>query len=106
MAWKVTLQAWTTKRLRWCSKELKGTHSSWANVEARGPWGSILESLFFMICINDFSDSSTSNSKLFTDYTSLLSTAYDKNLGANNLNNDSVKISLWALQTIKWTKIK
>ena len=54
-----------------------------------------------MIYINDFSDSSTSNSKLFTDDTSLLSIAYDKNLGANNLNNDSVKISLWALQTIK-----
>ena len=52
---------------------LNEQHSSWTNVEAGVPQGSILGPLFFLICINDLSDGLTSNTKLFADDTSLFS---------------------------------
>ena len=36
-------------------------------------------------------------SKFFADVTSLFSIVHDINLVANNLNNDLIKISKWAL---------
>ena len=50
---------------------LNGQHSSWTNVQAGVPQGSILGPLFFLIYINDLSDGLTSNPKLFADDTSL-----------------------------------
>ena len=52
---------------------LNGQHSSWTNVQAGVPQGSILGPLFFLIYINDLSDGLTSNPKLFADDTSLYS---------------------------------
>ena len=52
---------------------LNGQHSTWVNIEAGVPRGSILGSLFFLIYINDLSDDLTSNPKFFVDNTSLFS---------------------------------
>ena len=51
-----------------------------------------------MIYINDLSDDLSSNPKLFADDTSLFSVVHDKNVSANELNNDLRKISNWAYQ--------
>ena len=75
-----------------------GQKSSWTNVLAGDPQGSILDPLFFLIYINDLSDDLSSNPKLFADDTSLFSVVHDKNTSANELNNDLRKISNWAYQ--------
>ena len=77
---------------------LNGQHSSWTNIEAGVPQGSILGPLFFLIYINDLSDGLTSNPKLFADDTSLFSVIHDINSTANDLNSDLMKISNWAFQ--------
>ena len=73
-------------------------HSSWTNVEAGVPQGSILGPLFFLIYINELSDGLTSNPKLFADDTSLFSVFPNINLTTNDLNGDLIKISDWAFQ--------
>ena len=70
---------------------LNGQHSSWTNVEAWVPKGSILGPLFFLIYINNLSDGLTLNPKLFADVISLLSVVQNINSTANNLNSDLVK---------------
>ena len=50
---------------------LNEQHLSWIKVEAKGPKGSILGPLLFVIYINNLSDCSNSNPKLFVDDTSL-----------------------------------
>ena len=77
---------------------LNGQHSSWTNIEAWVPQGSILGLLFFLIYINDLSDGLTSNPKLFADDTSLFSVIHNINSTANDLNSDLMKISNWAFQ--------
>ena len=77
---------------------LNGQTSSWTNVLAGVPQGSILGPLFFLIYINDLSDDLSSNPKLFADDTSLFSVVHDKNTSAKELNNDLRKISNWAYQ--------
>ena len=72
---------------------LNGQTSSWTNVLAGVPQGSILGPLFFLIYINDLSDDSSSNPKLFGDDTSLFSVVHNKNTSAKELNNDLCKIS-------------
>ena len=67
---------------------LNGQTSSWTNVLAGVPQGSILGPLFFLIYINDLSDDLSSNPKLFADDTSLFSVVHDKNTSAKELNND------------------
>ena len=52
---------------------LNGQHSSWANVKAGVPQGSILGPLLFLICINDLSNGFNSSVKLFADDTPLFS---------------------------------
>ena len=71
---------------------LNGQHSSWTNIEAGVPQGSILGPLFFLICINDLSDGLASNPKLFEDNTSLFSVVHNINSTANNLNSNLMKI--------------
>ena len=44
---------------------LKGQHSSWRDVNAGVPQGSILGPLFYLVCINDLSNGLKSNQKLF-----------------------------------------
>ena len=67
---------------------LNGQHSSWTNVEAGVPQGSILGPLFFLININDLFDGVTSNPKVFPDDNSLFSVVQNINSTANDLKSD------------------
>ena len=77
---------------------LNGQNSSWTNVHAGVPQGSILGPLLFLIYINDLSDNLTSNAKLFADDTSLFSVVHDVNTSAKELNDDLKKVNDWAFQ--------
>ena len=66
-----------------------------AAVKEGVPQGSILVPLLLLIYINDLSNELSSNPRLFADDTSLLSVVQDKNLSANALNNDLLKINNW-----------
>ena len=78
---------------------LNGQCSSWADVNAGVPQGSILGPLLFLIYINDLSDGLKSECKLFADDTSLFSVVNDINTSASDLNEDLEKIGNWAF---KW----
>ena len=52
---------------------LNGQNSSWADIKAGVPQGSILGPLFFLLYINDLTENLDSNPKLFADNTSLFS---------------------------------
>ena len=67
---------------------INGQNSSWTNVHAGVPQGSILGPLLFLIYINDLSDNLTSNAKLFVDDTSIFSVVHDVNTSAKELNDD------------------
>ena len=77
---------------------LNGQNSSWTNVHAGVPQGSILGPLLFLIYINDLADDLSSNVKLFADDTSLFSVVHDVNASARELNDDLKKINKWAFQ--------
>ena len=62
---------------------LNGQISSWQNIYAGVPQGSVLHPLLFLIYINDLPDGLTSMCKIFADDTSLFSKVIDK----NNLNS-------------------
>ena len=70
---------------------LNGQSSSWTNVNAGVPQGSILGPLLFLIYINDLPDGLSSNAKLFADDTSLFSFAHDINTSTIELNSDLKK---------------
>ena len=77
---------------------LNGQHSSWSDVVAGVPQGSILGQLLFLIYINDLSDGLQSNPKLFADDTSLFSTVHDITETTNELNMNLRKINIGAHQ--------
>ena len=77
---------------------LNGQTSSWADVNAGVPQGSIIGPLLFLIYINDLAVGLSSNAKLFADETSLFSVVHNANTTAKELNNDLIKISRWAYQ--------
>ena len=67
---------------------LNGQHSSWRDVNAGVPQGSILGPLLFLVYINDLSNGLKSNPKLFADDTSLFSVIHDVNSSQIDLNED------------------
>ena len=77
---------------------LNGPNSSWINVHAGVPQGSILGSLLFLIYSNDLADDLSSNVKLFADDASLFSVVHDVNAAARELNDDLKKMNKWAFQ--------
>ena len=75
---------------------LNGQNSSWRQVLAGAPQGSILGPLLFLVYTNDLPNKLKSNVKLYADDTSLFSIVRDKNESANILNIDLLSISKWA----------
>ena len=84
-----------------CQKQrvvLNGQHSSWDNVTAGVPQGSILGPLLFLIYINDLSNYLSSNCKLFVNDTSLFSVVNNSHTSAATLRQDLNAITNWAFQ--------
>ena len=77
---------------------LNAQTSSWTEVNAGVPQGSILGPLSFLIYINDLPDGLSSNVKLFVDDTSLFSVVHDIHSSASDLNKDLKTINEWAFQ--------
>ena len=73
--------------------------SSWGNINAGVPQGSVLGPLLFLVYINDLEEGITSPVKFFADDTSLFSIVRDPLVSAVELNNDPALISNW---THKW----
>ena len=67
---------------------LNGQNSSWENVEAGVPQGSILGPLLFPIYSNDLPDNLSTIVKLFADDTSLFSVVHDIATSSCDLNYD------------------
>ena len=77
---------------------LNGQTSSWENIHASVPQGSILGPLLFLIYVNDLAENLSSNSKLSADDTFLFSVVHDLNTSINEINDDLKKIEAWARQ--------
>ena len=77
---------------------MNGKVSNWEDITAGVSKGSILGPLMLFIYINERAACLSSNAKIFADDTSLLSVTHDIDTFANKLNNDSAKISNWAIQ--------
>ena len=75
-----------------------GQTSSWLNVTAGVPQGSVLETLLFLIYINDLPYEIRSSCKTFAGDTSLFSKTENKNYCNFQLNKDLEAISKWAFQ--------
>ena len=77
---------------------LNGQCSSWVDIRAGAPQGSILGPLLFLIYVNDLPNGIKSECKLFADDTSLFSVAHDLNISASDINIDLKLISDWAFR--------
>ena len=77
---------------------LNGQSSSWTNVKAGVPQGSILGPMLFLLYINDLADGLSSNTKRFADDTSLFSVIHDSVIMTLELNSDLSRMKQWACQ--------
>ena len=77
---------------------LNGQSSSWTNVKAGVPQGSIVGPFLFLIYINDLADGLSSDTKVFADNTSLFSVIHDSVITTLELNSDLSRIKQWAFQ--------
>ena len=84
---------------------LNGQYSSWTNVNARVPQGSILGALLFLIYVNDLPDGWSSNAKLFADDTSLFSVVHDINKSVIELKATQKKLMIGPFNG-KWLSIQ
>ena len=75
-----------------------GACSSWENIQAGVPQGSVLGPLLFLVYINDISRVVNSNIRMFADDTALFITVDDPVEAATVLNTDLQSISQWADQ--------
>ena len=80
-------------KLRKQTVVLNDHHSSWSDVLAGVPQGSVLGPLLFLIYINDLSDCLQINPKPSADDTSLYVTVDNINKATNDLNNDLTRIT-------------
>ena len=77
---------------------LNGQVSTWKNINAGVPQGSILGPLLFLIYINDLTEGLATNVKLFADDTYLFYVVDDNQTSANDLNKDLKIINNWAFR--------
>ena len=77
---------------------LNGQCSTWKEVLAGVPQGSLLGPLFFLVYINDLPVGLQSNVKIFADDTSLFSVMLDSLKSLTLLNSDLRLIMKWAVQ--------
>ena len=75
-----------------------GQTSNWENIYAGVPQGSILGPLLLLIYINDLAEDLSSNTKHFTNDTSLFSAVCDLNISSIEINDNLKKIEAWAHQ--------
>ena len=68
---------------------LNGQNSSWANIEAGVPQGSIIGPILFLIYINDLPDNLPTNVKLFAEDSSVHSVVHDIATSSCDLNYDT-----------------
>ena len=77
---------------------LNSQFSSWADINAGVPQGSILGPLLFLTYINDLTNDLSSSAKLFADDTSLFSVDFNVDAFTKELNDYVAKVQDWALQ--------